>query len=162
MNVVDNLNSVQVINKPCVYSSTMRLSTFCGLHRDAEHVYTTLMTLHEVPREPRNIFLGPLYSRLCQTKYKCFRHHMIRLQYKVFGYGWSLWFLLFTLYNCLVQSTVHCSFYSFFQFLLYRDLKSKIGFFSFSSHHSHGYSIMQSSAVKSTLLNLLNLLQYTC
>ncbi len=36
MNVVDNLNSVQVINKPCVYSSTMRLSTFCGLHRDTE------------------------------------------------------------------------------------------------------------------------------
>jgi hypothetical protein len=41
MNVVDNLNSVQVINKPCVYSSTMRLSTFCGLHRDTEqlHIY---------------------------------------------------------------------------------------------------------------------------
>ncbi len=36
MNVVDNLNSVQVINKPCVWSSTMRLSTFCGLHRDTE------------------------------------------------------------------------------------------------------------------------------
>jgi hypothetical protein len=36
MNVVDNLNSVWVINKPCVYSSTMRLSTFCGLHRDTE------------------------------------------------------------------------------------------------------------------------------
>jgi hypothetical protein len=26
----------QVINKPCVCSSTMRLSTFCGLHRDTE------------------------------------------------------------------------------------------------------------------------------
>ncbi len=37
MNVVDNLNSVYVINKPCVCSSTMRLSTFCGLHRDTEH-----------------------------------------------------------------------------------------------------------------------------
>jgi hypothetical protein len=36
MNVVDNLNSVKVINKPCVYSSTMRLSTFCGLHSDTE------------------------------------------------------------------------------------------------------------------------------
>ncbi len=38
MNVVDNLNSVQVINKPCVCSSTMRLSTFCGLHRDTEQI----------------------------------------------------------------------------------------------------------------------------
>ncbi len=38
MNVVDNLNSVQVINKPCVCSRTMRLSTFCGLRRDQEHV----------------------------------------------------------------------------------------------------------------------------
>ncbi len=36
MNVVDNLNSVQVINKPCVCSRTMRLSTFCGLRRDQE------------------------------------------------------------------------------------------------------------------------------
>jgi hypothetical protein len=26
------------MNKPCVYSSTMRLSTFCGLHRDTEHL----------------------------------------------------------------------------------------------------------------------------
>jgi hypothetical protein len=36
MNVVDNLNSVWVINKPCVCSRTMRLSTFCGLRRDQE------------------------------------------------------------------------------------------------------------------------------
>jgi hypothetical protein len=36
MNVVANLNSVYVINKPCVCSSTMRLSTFCGLRRDTE------------------------------------------------------------------------------------------------------------------------------
>ncbi len=36
VNVVANLNSVYVINKPCVYTSTMRLSTFCGLHRDTE------------------------------------------------------------------------------------------------------------------------------
>jgi hypothetical protein len=36
MNVVDNLNSVQVINKPCVCSRTMRLSTFCGLRPDQE------------------------------------------------------------------------------------------------------------------------------
>jgi hypothetical protein len=41
MNVVDNLNSVKVINKPCVYSTTMRLSTFCGLHRDSEQFYST-------------------------------------------------------------------------------------------------------------------------
>jgi hypothetical protein len=27
-----------LINKPCVYSSTMRLSTFCGLHRDTEQL----------------------------------------------------------------------------------------------------------------------------
>ncbi len=26
----------EVINKPWVYSSTMRLSTLCGLHRDTE------------------------------------------------------------------------------------------------------------------------------
>jgi hypothetical protein len=36
MNVVDNLNSVLVINKPCVCSRTMLLSTFCGLRRDQE------------------------------------------------------------------------------------------------------------------------------
>jgi hypothetical protein len=42
MNVVDNLNSVKVINKPCVYSSTMRLSTSCGLHRDTEHIQRTI------------------------------------------------------------------------------------------------------------------------
>ncbi len=36
MNVVDNLNSVWVINKPCVCTRTMRLSTSCGLHRDTE------------------------------------------------------------------------------------------------------------------------------
>ncbi len=36
MNVVDNLNSVSGLNKPCVSSRTMRLSTFCGLRRDQE------------------------------------------------------------------------------------------------------------------------------
>ncbi len=36
MNVVDNLNSVQVINKPCVCTRTMRLSTFSALRRDRE------------------------------------------------------------------------------------------------------------------------------
>ncbi len=45
MNVVDNLNSVMVINKPCVCSSAMRLSTFCGLHRDMEQfIYNWLPT----------------------------------------------------------------------------------------------------------------------
>jgi hypothetical protein len=38
MNVVDNLNSGNVINKPCVCSRTMHLSTFCGLHRDQEQL----------------------------------------------------------------------------------------------------------------------------
>ncbi len=38
MNVVDNLNSVQVINKPCVCTRTMRLSTFSALRRDLEHL----------------------------------------------------------------------------------------------------------------------------
>ncbi len=32
--LINNLNSVQVINKPCVCSSTMRLSSLCGLHGD--------------------------------------------------------------------------------------------------------------------------------
>jgi hypothetical protein len=41
MNVVDNLNSVLVINKPCVCSRTMRLSTFYGLRRDQEQVVCT-------------------------------------------------------------------------------------------------------------------------
>ncbi len=36
MNVVDNLNSVKVINKPCVCTRTMRLSTFSALRRDLE------------------------------------------------------------------------------------------------------------------------------
>ncbi len=52
MNVVDNLNSVKVINKPCVCSSTMRLSTFCGLHRDTEQVLVKTLELvfgyHEI------------------------------------------------------------------------------------------------------------------
>ncbi len=38
MNVVDNLNSVLVINKPCVCTRTMRLSTFSALRRDQEHI----------------------------------------------------------------------------------------------------------------------------
>jgi hypothetical protein len=45
MNVVDNLNPVKVINKPCVCSSTMRLSPFCGFHRDTEQfIYNWLPT----------------------------------------------------------------------------------------------------------------------
>ncbi len=45
MNVVDNLNSVQVINKRCVCSRTMRLSTFCGLRRDQEQfIYNWMPT----------------------------------------------------------------------------------------------------------------------
>jgi hypothetical protein len=42
MNVVDNLNSVWVINKPCVCSRTMRLFTFCGLCRDQEQSLSML------------------------------------------------------------------------------------------------------------------------
>jgi hypothetical protein len=38
MNVVNNLNSVKVLNKPCVCSRTMRISTFCGLRRDQEQL----------------------------------------------------------------------------------------------------------------------------
>ncbi len=38
MNVVDNLNSVKVINKPCVCTRTMRLSTFAALRRDQEQL----------------------------------------------------------------------------------------------------------------------------
>ncbi len=45
VNVVTNLNSVQVINKPCVCSRTMRLSTFCGLRRDQEHLLSVLVLL---------------------------------------------------------------------------------------------------------------------
>jgi hypothetical protein len=45
MNVVDNLNSVTVINKPCVCSRTMRLSTFCGPRCDQEQfIYNWLPT----------------------------------------------------------------------------------------------------------------------
>ncbi len=45
MNVVDNLNSVQVLNKPCVCSRTMRLSTFCGVRRDQEQfIYNWMPT----------------------------------------------------------------------------------------------------------------------
>ncbi len=36
MNVVDNLNSVQVINKPCVCTRTMQLSALAALRRDRE------------------------------------------------------------------------------------------------------------------------------
>ncbi len=42
MNVVDNLNSVYVINKPCVRSRTMRLSALAALRRDREHVISAL------------------------------------------------------------------------------------------------------------------------
>jgi hypothetical protein len=38
MNVVANLNFVKVINKPCVCSSTMRLSSWNGLPRDTEQL----------------------------------------------------------------------------------------------------------------------------
>jgi hypothetical protein len=49
MNVVNNLNSVYVINKPCVCSSTMRLSSVYGLHGDdAKH------------------YLEPLWSKLAE------------------------------------------------------------------------------------------------
>ncbi len=41
-NVVDNLNSVQVINKPCVCTRTMRLSSVAALQSDREHVYLDL------------------------------------------------------------------------------------------------------------------------
>ncbi len=36
MNVFDNLNPVQVINKPCVCTRTMRLSALAALSRDRE------------------------------------------------------------------------------------------------------------------------------
>ncbi len=39
MNVVDNLNSVKVINKPSVCTRTMRLSTFSTLPRDREQIH---------------------------------------------------------------------------------------------------------------------------
>jgi hypothetical protein len=38
MNVVDILNSVKFINKPCVCTKTMRLSTFSALRRDREQL----------------------------------------------------------------------------------------------------------------------------
>ncbi len=38
MNVVDNLNSVQVINKPCVCTRTMHLSALAALRRDREQL----------------------------------------------------------------------------------------------------------------------------
>ncbi len=38
MNVVDNLNSVQVINKPCMRSRCMSLLPRTTLHSDSEHV----------------------------------------------------------------------------------------------------------------------------
>jgi hypothetical protein len=47
MNVVDNLNSVKVINKLCVCSRTMRLSTFCGLCRDQEQFIYNWMPISE-------------------------------------------------------------------------------------------------------------------
>jgi hypothetical protein len=37
MNVVDNLNSVQVINKPCMSSRNMRLLPWAALRSDSEH-----------------------------------------------------------------------------------------------------------------------------
>ncbi len=42
MNVVDNLNSVYVINKPCMSSRNMCLLPRATLRRDREHVH-----LHE-------------------------------------------------------------------------------------------------------------------
>jgi hypothetical protein len=44
MNVVDNLNSVKVINKPCVCLSTMRLSSVCGLHGDEAKQFRSCYT----------------------------------------------------------------------------------------------------------------------
>jgi hypothetical protein len=49
MNVVDNLNSVKVINKPCVCSSTMRLSSVCGLHGDdAKQLVMSLLEFYAI------------------------------------------------------------------------------------------------------------------
>jgi hypothetical protein len=55
MNVVDNLNSVYVINKPCVCSSTMRLSTFCSLHRDTEHWVLYKQYMHSIHTLMRDV-----------------------------------------------------------------------------------------------------------
>ncbi len=43
MNVVDNLNSVKVINKPCVCARTMRLSPLAALRRDRNSCYCQLL-----------------------------------------------------------------------------------------------------------------------
>jgi hypothetical protein len=39
MNVVDNLNSVLVINKPCMSSRNMCLLPWATLHSDSEQIY---------------------------------------------------------------------------------------------------------------------------
>jgi hypothetical protein len=41
MNVVDNLNSVLVINKPCMSSRNMRLLLWAALRSDSEHQQLT-------------------------------------------------------------------------------------------------------------------------
>jgi hypothetical protein len=43
MNVVDNLNSVLVINKPCMSSRNMRLLPWATLHSDSEQFIYNLM-----------------------------------------------------------------------------------------------------------------------
>jgi hypothetical protein len=44
MNVVVNVNSVSVINKPCVCTRTMRLSALAALRRDREQFIYNLDT----------------------------------------------------------------------------------------------------------------------
>ncbi len=42
MNVVDNLNSVYVINKPCMSSRRMSLLPWATLHSDSEHTVSSI------------------------------------------------------------------------------------------------------------------------
>jgi hypothetical protein len=64
MNVVDNLNSVKVINKPCVCSRTMRLSTFCRLRRDKEQGLLLSWSSVSVPVAIPN---KDIQSRFCES-----------------------------------------------------------------------------------------------
>ncbi len=54
--------SVWVINKPCVCSRTMRLSTFCGLRRDQEQLLSNFAAIHPYCYPPQLLSIRLLSS----------------------------------------------------------------------------------------------------
>ncbi len=64
MNVVDNLNYVQVINKPCMRSRCMSLLPRTTLHSDSEQQVLTLSTSGEGPTPCSSGYISATHQSL--------------------------------------------------------------------------------------------------